>query len=146
MWLESGRYCATRCQPLRRHQRSYQGGQTRAGAGLRFAPHSWCDPVAVISNAHVVASHGNGITAEIDQTGNRFIEELLGYPLTVNDGMLELGNRPGLGIELDPAAIKRFRVASPSDIPDGNHSDIILLGAPTVLQPIPPYVGPGEND
>jgi L-alanine-DL-glutamate epimerase-like enolase superfamily enzyme len=114
-------------------------------AGLRFAPHSWCDPVAVISNAHVVASHDNGITVEIDQTGNRFIEELLGYPLSVKDGMLDLGNRPGLGIELDPAAVERFRVKSPSDIPEGNHCDIIL-GPPTVLQPIPPYVGPGESD
>ncbi|GAB4340010.1 MAG: mandelate racemase/muconate lactonizing enzyme family protein [Candidatus Abyssubacteria bacterium] len=112
-------------------------------AGLRFAPHSWCDPVAVISNAHVVASHDNGITVEVDQTGNRFIEELLGVPLTVKDGMLDLGNRPGLGIALDPAALERFRVASPGDIPEGNHCDIIL-GPPTVLQPIPPYVGPGE--
>jgi L-alanine-DL-glutamate epimerase-like enolase superfamily enzyme len=114
-------------------------------AGLRFAPHSWCDPVAVISNAHVVASQENGITVEIDQTGNRFIEELLGHPLTVKDGLLDLGNRPGLGIELDPAALKRFRVASPADIPIGNHCDIIL-GPPTVLMPIPPYEGPGEND
>jgi D-arabinonate dehydratase len=114
-------------------------------AGLRFAPHSWCDPVAVISNAHVVASHDNGITVEIDQTGNRFIEELLGHPLTVKDGMLELGDKPGLGIELDPAAIKEFSVDTPSDIPDGNHCDIIL-GPPTVLQPIPPYEGPGDID
>ncbi|RJP26706.1 MAG: mandelate racemase/muconate lactonizing enzyme family protein [Candidatus Abyssobacteria bacterium SURF_5] len=109
-------------------------------ANLRFAPHSWCDPVAVISNAHVVAAHDNGITVEIDQTGNRFIEELLGHPLTVKDGLLDLGDRPGLGTELDPAALERFRVASPADIPQGNHCDIIL-GPPTVLAPIPPYVG-----
>jgi len=97
--------------------------------------------VAVIANAHVVAARDNGITVEIDQTGNRFIEELLGAPLAVTDGLLDLGDRPGLGIELDWGFVKRHRLASPFDLPEGNHCDIII-GPPTVLAPIPPYVGP----
>jgi L-alanine-DL-glutamate epimerase-like enolase superfamily enzyme len=107
--------------------------------GLTFAPHSWCDPVAIIANAHAVAARANGLTVEIDQTGNRYINELLGYPLGVVDGMLDLGEAPGLGIALDPAALKRFQIASPFDLPEGNHCDL-LIGAPSVMEPIPRYV------
>jgi L-alanine-DL-glutamate epimerase-like enolase superfamily enzyme len=109
--------------------------------GLGFAPHSWCDPVAVIANAHVVAARPNGITVEIDQTGNRFIEGLLGAPLTVTDGLLELGDRPGLGVELDADFVRDHRLASASDVPLGNHCDLIF-GPPSVLRPLGPYVGP----
>ena len=106
---------------------------------MRFAPHSWCDPVAIIANAHAVAARANGLTVEIDQTGNRFIAELLGAPLTVKDGMLDLGDAPGLGIALDEAALARFRLASPHELPEGNHCDI-LIGPPSVMAPIPKYV------
>mgnify|MGYP007122177402 CR=1 FL=1 len=37
---------------------------------------------------------GDGLTCEVDQTGNRFIEELLGGPLVVTDGHIDLGERP----------------------------------------------------
>ena len=110
-------------------------------AGLRIAPHSWCDPVAVISNAHAVAACSNGITVEIDQTGNQYIEELFGSPLSVKDGMLELGNKPGLGIELDEDFVKAHRLDDPYNLPEGNHCDI-LIGPPSVMEPIGPYIGP----
>ena len=107
--------------------------------GMGFAPHSWCDPVAIIANAHAVAARSNGITVEIDQTGNQFINELLGYPLGVTDGMLELGDTPGLGIALDPAALAKFKLARPYDLPVGNHCDL-LIGPPSIMQPIPKYL------
>ena len=81
--------------------------------------------MAVIANAHAVAASPNGITVEIDQTGNRFIEELLRGPLVVTDGHLDLGDRPGLGIELDEDAVADMRFADPSRIPDGNYCDVI---------------------
>jgi D-galactarolactone cycloisomerase len=96
-----------------------------AATGVRFAPHSWCDAVAVVANAHAVAASPNGITVEIDQTGNRFIEELLGGPLTVVDGTIDLGDRPGLGIELDEAAVADLRLDDPFHIPDGNYCDVV---------------------
>jgi hypothetical protein len=72
-----------------------------------------------------VAASPNGITVEIDQTGNRFIEELLGGPLQVVDGCIDLGHRPGLGVELDEAAVADMRLADPSRIPDGNYCDVV---------------------
>ncbi len=95
-------------------------------AGLRVAPHTWSDAVAVVANTHVVASIDHGITVEMDQTGNPFIEQLLDVPLEINDGELKLSSAPGLGIELNEAAIDRYRLADPQDIPDGLYSDMVF--------------------
>ena len=93
--------------------------------GIGLAPHTWCDIVAVTANAHVVAASPNGLTCEVDQTRNRFIEELAG-PLRIADGQLDLGERPGLGITLDEAIVRELRVDDPSDMPDGNYCDVIF--------------------
>jgi D-galactarolactone cycloisomerase len=41
-------------------------------AGLRVAPHTWNDAVAINANAQIVAAY-DSITVEMDQTGNPFI-------------------------------------------------------------------------
>ena len=61
---------------------------------------------------------------EVDQTGNPFVEELLVEPLVVRDGQLSLSRAPGLGIELNKAALQRYRVQDPLRIADGSYSDM----------------------
>ncbi len=100
-------------------------GQLAAKHGVRLAPHTWSDPVAVVANAHVVAASPNGVTCEVDQTGNRFIEDLVG-PLPIAGGLLDLGERPGLGIVLDEDVVRELRLKDPSCIPDGNYCDVIF--------------------
>lgn len=100
-------------------------------AALQIATHSWSDAVAVIANAHVVASVPNGITVEVDRTGNPFITDLITEPLSVTHGRLRLPAGPGLGIRLDDAAIARYRLA-PGAIPDGNYSDMVF-GVPSAV-------------
>ena len=95
-------------------------------AGLRVAPHTWSDAVAITANAHVVASLPHGITVEVDQTGNPLIEELLVEPLVVRDGQLSLSKAPGLGIELNPVTLQRYRLNDPLHLPDGSYSDMIF--------------------
>jgi len=106
--------------------------------GLRVATHSWCDAVAVVANAHVVAAAPNGLTVEIDQTGNPFITDLLVEPLRVTDGHLHLSDAPGLGIELDPHVVDRYRMTDPLTIPDGVYSDMMFGQA--YFPPSLPYV------
>ncbi len=105
-----------------------------ADSGLSFAPHTWSDAVAVIANAHVVASHSNGTTVEVDQTGNPFITDLLVEPLQIREGKLALSDRPGLGIELDRRVVEQYRMSDPLSIPDGFYSDMVFgsegLGPP----------------
>ena len=98
-------------------------GRLAAAHGCRLAPHSWSDAVAITANAHVVAALANGVTVEVDQTGNPFVDRPLGEPLKVVDGHLTLSDAPGLGIEIDEAILKDF-VLPPGTLPDGSYSDM----------------------
>ena len=95
-------------------------------AGKKFAPHSWSDAVAVVANAHVVASMPNGITVEVDQTGNPLVDDLLVSPLVVRDGELAVSEAPGLGIEIDRDVVARYRVPPGAPLPKGVYSDMIF--------------------
>ena len=94
--------------------------------GLRVATHSWSDAVAVIANAHVISAMPNGITVEVDRTGNPFIEDLLLHPLQITDGQLHLSDMSGLGIELNSEVVDRLRMPDPLTIPDGVYSDMMF--------------------
>ncbi|MDP7743002.1 MAG: mandelate racemase/muconate lactonizing enzyme family protein [Lentisphaeria bacterium] len=108
-----------------------------AKAGLKVAPHTWSDAVALVANAHVVAAIDNGLTVEMDRTGNPFIDDLLRAPLRVVDGEMQLGEAPGLGIELDHGVIDQYRMEDPLHMPDGHYSDMIF--GPQHLDPVGPY-------
>ena len=47
---------------------------------------------------------------EYDMSDNRLRTELLKTPLTLEAGHILLPDGPGLGIDLDPAAVDRYRV------------------------------------
>jgi D-galactarolactone cycloisomerase len=126
---------ASRCGGL---SEAWGVARLAAATGTEFAPHTWSDAVAVVANAHVVAALPTGITVEVDQTGNPFIDELLVEPLRVRDGQIQLSRRPGLGIELNRAVLERYRLPDPQAIPDGFYSDMVF--GKEGLDPPPPYV------
>ena len=101
-------------------------GRMAHEAGLSVATHTWSDAVALVANAHLVAALPNGITVEVDQTGNPFIDELLAEPLAIEDGRLALGRRAGLGIELNETALSRLTSTYGEAMADGNYSDLIF--------------------
>lgn len=107
--------------------------------GVPVATHTWSDAVALIANAHVISALPNGITVEVDRTGNPFIDELLVEPLAVRDGLLRMPQAPGLGIELDPATIERLAVVPGTPVADGNYSDMVFgvthLGTEPAYEP-----------
>jgi L-alanine-DL-glutamate epimerase-like enolase superfamily enzyme len=48
---------------------------------------------------------------EFDQNPNALRQELLKEPITTDgQGFVRLPDRPGLGIELDPATVEHYRV------------------------------------
>ena len=112
-------------------------GKMADEAGLRFATHSWSDAVAIIANAHIVSALPNGITVEVDRTGNPFVDELLVEPLLVEDGILRLSDAPGLGIQLNQAVLDRYRMSDPFNISPGAYSDMVF--GPEFHNPAPPY-------
>jgi len=112
-------------------------GQLAAQRGLRVATHTWSDAIALVSNMHVIASLSNGATVEIDRTGNGLIDDLLAEPLKVAEGKVALPKSPGLGIELDDEAVKRYTLPRGAPVPDGNYSDMVFGGG--YWTPAEPY-------
>jgi len=125
---------ASRCGGI---SETWKVAKVAGDAGLGVATHTWSDAVTVVANAQIVSAASNGITVEVDQTGNPFIEELLVEPLRVRDGELQLSRAPGLGIELNRSVIERHRLKDPLAIPDGLYSDM-AFGRGT-FKPAVPY-------
>ena len=74
------------------------------------APHAFASAVLLAASLHFIASIPNGLVLEFDQNPNGLRDELLKEPIRVDDdGMITLTGRPGLGIELDPKAVERYR-------------------------------------
>jgi len=94
--------------------------------GLGIAPHTWSDAVALTANLHLAASCSNGITVEMDQTGNPFIDDLLQEKLVLRDGSLRVPKGPGLGIALDDAVVARYAIDPSLPVPHGNYSDMVF--------------------
>jgi len=91
--------------------------------GATVATHSWSDAIAIVANAHVVAALPNGISVEIDNTGNPFITDLLVEPLLVEGGLLKVPSGPGLGLVLNQTEVERMRIDTDS-LPSGHYSDM----------------------
>lgn len=125
---------ASRCGGLTEVRRALRLAES---AGLRAATHSWSDAVAIVANAHAIAAAPNGITVEIDRSGNPFVDQLLETPLTVHDGLLSLSEAPGLGVTLNREVVNRYRLDDPLNLSDGSYSDM-LFGAEH-YRPAAPY-------
>src|SRR5271168_5321642 len=78
---------------------------------LMVAPHAFGGAVLLATSLHFAASIPNALVLEFDQNPNGLRDELLKETIRADgDGMIRLPERPGLGIELDPAAVERYRV------------------------------------
>src|ERR1700737_2736988 len=76
------------------------------------APHAFAGAVLLVASLHFAAAIPNGLLLEWDQNPNALRDELLKEPLRLEpDGTVKLPERPGLGIELDHAAVERYRVS-----------------------------------
>lgn len=111
-------------------------GRLAEERGADVVTHTWSDAVALIANAHLVAGLPNGRAVEVDRTGCPFMDVLLVDPPTFVDGKLDLGSRPGLGIELDYDVVERLRVSPEDETRVGNYSDLVFGGGPyTTVEP-----------
>jgi len=76
--------------------------------GVRFIPHGWNTAVGLASDLQIASAFPDVDLVEY-LTGSPFIDEIAagGWRLDA-DGMLEIPNRPGLGIEIDRSALSRY--------------------------------------
>ena len=86
---------------------------------VRLSPHVWGGAVGLAAACHFVASipdypHNRNVVEptliEYEIGENPLREEIVCEPFRLADGALALPERPGLGVELDPAGIRRYRI------------------------------------
>jgi D-galactarolactone cycloisomerase len=78
--------------------------------------HTWGDAIALAASVHLSAALQNCIVMELDYTFNPLREELLTEPLRLENGYLAPREKPGLGVELDPEALRRFAYSGVEEI------------------------------
>lgn len=82
-------------------------------------PHCWGGAIVVAATIHLLSllpdASWSRVTEvpmlEYDVSDNPLRDQLLARPLAIRDGMAAVPTGPGLGIEVDEAALERYRVA-----------------------------------
>lgn len=76
--------------------------------GIRFIPHGWNTAVGLAADLHLASAFPDTDLVEY-LIGSPFIDEITvgGWKLD-DDGMLAIPSTPGLGMELDPDALKKY--------------------------------------
>ena len=76
--------------------------------GVRFIPHGWNTAVGLAADLQLASAFPGTDLVEY-LTGSPFIDEITvgGWELDA-DGMLAIPDKPGLGLELDPDAVKKY--------------------------------------
>ncbi len=84
--------------------------------GLSVSLHTWGDAVALAASLHLAAALKNSSVMELDCTENPLRSELLRGPLEARNGFMLPPPGAGLGIELDPRALKKFAFAGTEEL------------------------------
>ncbi|MEZ4710725.1 MAG: mandelate racemase/muconate lactonizing enzyme family protein [Caldilineaceae bacterium] len=74
-----------------------------------IAPHNMVGPVCTIGSAHVCAATANFMILEYQLGDVEWIDELLDTPLQLEKGDIILSDKPGLGVRLNHAAVRKYR-------------------------------------
>ena len=84
-------------------------GALASAANLRMAPHLWAGAPAFAAGLHVAAASPAAHILEYSLGANPMIHELVEEAFPVLDGMLEIPDRPGLGITIRADFVARYR-------------------------------------
>ena len=84
--------------------------------GVRFIPHGWNTAVGLASDLQIASAFADTNLVEY-LTGSPFIDEVAlgGWPLD-SEGMLTIPDKPGLGIEIDLAALAEYSQSDVSEL------------------------------
>ena len=77
---------------------------------LRFAPHLWGGALTFAAGLHAAAVASSGFILEYSLGANPMLHELALEKFPVVDGMIEIPERPGLGVTIDESFVARYRV------------------------------------
>lgn len=80
-------------------------------AGVDICPHAWLTDLLTAASLHVNAVLPRSLFLEYNVSDNPMLREIVGNPVQMDEeGYMALPQGPGLGIEIDEKAVKKFRV------------------------------------
>lgn len=78
---------------------------------IPIVPHVWGTPVAIAASLHLIGTLKGQPWLEFDHSSNPLRDEIAVENFSItDDGEVEIPKGPGLGINLDPETIDRYRV------------------------------------
>jgi L-alanine-DL-glutamate epimerase-like enolase superfamily enzyme len=81
--------------------------------GVRFIPHGWNTAVGLAADLQLASAFPDTDLVEY-LNGSPFIDAIVADPWHLDaDGMLAIPNAPGLGLKLDPGALKKYTHGEP---------------------------------
>jgi len=88
-------------------------------SGVRSSPHCWGGAILIAATTHLMAllpdPHWGPPTdtpmIELDQSENPWRTEIVSEPLAVKDGHVSVPTGPGLGVEVNEEAVKKYAVS-----------------------------------
>ncbi|MBR0667682.1 mandelate racemase/muconate lactonizing enzyme family protein [Roseomonas hellenica] len=83
-------------------------GAIASAFNLRLAPHLWSGAPAFAAGLHLAASQSAGFILEYSLGHNPMLHDLIEEDFPVVDGMVEIPDRPGLGITVRPDFLEKY--------------------------------------
>ena len=74
---------------------------------LKLAPHLWTGAPAFAAGLHVAAAAPAGFIVEYSLGANPLLHDLVDEKFPVKDGMVEIPDRPGLGLTINADFVRR---------------------------------------
>jgi L-alanine-DL-glutamate epimerase-like enolase superfamily enzyme len=84
-------------------------GAIASAFNLRLAPHLWSGAPAFAAGLHLAASNSAGFILEYSLGHNPMLHDLIEERFPVQDGMVDVPDRPGLGITVKEDFLNRYR-------------------------------------
>ena len=78
-------------------------------AGKTFCPHYLGGGIGLLASAHLLAGAGGDGWLEVDVNDNPLRDQFCGPVFDMSEGMVALGEEPGLGMTPDVSSIERYR-------------------------------------
>ncbi|HVR51468.1 MAG TPA: enolase C-terminal domain-like protein, partial [Pseudorhodoferax sp.] len=86
-------------------------GAIASAWNIKLAPHLWTGALAFAAGLHVAAASPAGWLLEYSVGANPLLQELAEEQFTVSGGLIEIPDRPGLGITVRQDFVERYTVA-----------------------------------
>ena len=79
-----------------------------ADAGMSWNAHSWSSAINTAASLHLCAASPNVLLLELKPEPSPMQNDIVSDPIEMKDGWIAVRDRPGLGVTVDEAAVRRF--------------------------------------